>query len=125
VNVLDASALIAYLDDEPGSKRVEELVDDAVMSAVNWSEAYGKLRARGVDAESVTAAVRATGFAIHPFDAADAVAAGELLPRTVRAGLSLADRACLALAQRLGAPAITADRAWLELDLDVEIVSLR
>ena len=66
-----------------------------------------------------------TGVAIRPFHASDARTAGELVLTTRRAGLSLADRACLALATRLGVPAVTADRAWLELDVGVEIVCIR
>lgn len=74
-------------------------------------------------------AVRATladaDVVLVPFDVADAEAAAELWRRTRHRGLSLADRACLALAARLRVPAVTADRAWTDLDVGVEIVSIR
>lgn len=123
--VLDASALLALLNSEPGAEVVAAHVGDASISAVNWSEAYGKLRTRGVDGTALAAGMSETGIVVVPFDSDDALAAGELLPLTRRAGLSLADRSCLALAQRLGLPAVTADRAWTKLDVGVEIILIR
>ena len=116
---------MAYFDDEPGSAAVEGLLDRAVISSVNWCEAYGKLRTRGVDSPDVTSTMGETGVAIRPFHASDARTAGDLVLVTRQAGLSLADRACLALAMRLGVPAVTADRAWRDLDVGVEIVCIR
>lgn len=123
--VLDASALMALLNVEPGAEAVNQFAPSAAISAVNWCETYGKLRAAGVDAGSLTANMQETGIAILPFDEIDARAAGELAPATKHAGLSLADRACLALAARLRVPAVTADRAWPNLDVGVEILCVR
>lgn len=123
--VLDASALLALLNEEPGSSAVEALLDGAVISSVNWCEAFGKLRARGLEATGITTNMDGTRIEILAFDETDARTAGELTMRTRSAGLSLADRACLALASRLGVPAVTADRAWTTLDVGVEIVCIR
>lgn len=122
---LDASALMALLNVEPGSETVEDVTTVAVISSVNWCEAYGKLRIAGVAASALSANMVETGIEIIAFDEADARYAGDLAPLTRRLGLSLADRACLALAARLGVPAITADRAWLDLDIGVEVVCIR
>jgi PIN domain nuclease of toxin-antitoxin system len=123
--VLDASALMALLNTEPGADEVEVLAADAAISAITWCEAYGKLRGRGVDSAALTANMAESGITIHSFDERDARDTGELAPLTRGAGLSLADRACLALAARLGVPAITADRAWTDLDVGVEIRCIR
>ena len=123
--VLDASALMALLNVEPGADAVEEVAGVAAISSVNWSEAYGKLRTRGVDAGSLSTHMGETGITVIAFDEADARRAGELAPVTRGVGLSLADRACLALAASLGVPAVTADRAWVDLDVGVEVVCIR
>lgn len=86
---------------------------------------YGKLRALGVDGDMLATEIAETGIVILPFDDHDARAAGELLLPTREVGLSLADRACLALAQRLGVPAVTADHAWASLDLGVQVTCIR
>jgi len=123
--VIDASALLALLNQEHGADAVEEHLEAAAISAVNWCETYGKLRQAGVGGEGLVAGFEETGIAIWPFDAEDARLAGELAGPTREAGLSLADRACLALATRLGVPAVTADRAWLALDIGVEVIAIR
>ncbi|HET7044622.1 MAG TPA: type II toxin-antitoxin system VapC family toxin [Gaiellaceae bacterium] len=124
-SVLDASALLALLHAEPGAPVVEDAVERAVISAVNWSEVQQRRVAHGVDGTGLRADVEGLGVAIEPFTAEDAEQAAELWAPTRSLGLSLADRACLALALRLGRPALTADRAWLELDVGVEIRSIR
>jgi ribonuclease VapC len=123
--VLDASALLALLHPEPGAETVEEAVDEAAMSTVNWSEVQQRWVARGVDARGLRTDVEALGLELVPFTADDAEYAAELWPRTRRLGLSLGDRACLALAYRLGLPALTADRSWLRVKLDVEVRPIR
>jgi PIN domain nuclease of toxin-antitoxin system len=123
--VLDASALLALLNDEPGAAIVRERLGAAVISAVNWCETFGKLRRAGVDGDALSEGFAETGISIVPFDADDARAAGDLAVPLERTGLSLADRACLVLARRLGAPAVTADRTWRKLDVDVEVVCIR
>jgi PIN domain nuclease of toxin-antitoxin system len=113
--VLDASALLASVQDEPGAAEVEPLLESARISAVNWSEVLQKSLAHGVAVDRVERRLRALGMVIEDFTAADARAAATLRSVTRTAGLSLADRACLALAQRLDMIAVTADVAWASL----------
>jgi PIN domain nuclease of toxin-antitoxin system len=126
--VLDASALLAILNQEPGSEIFTEqfeLLESARMSAVNVAEAYGKLVAVGIDPEDAWEAVTAPVSEIVDFDKDQAKMAGSLLPQTRSLGLSLGDRACLALAIALGAPVYTADRAWKNLRLRISIHIIR
>lgn len=123
--VFDASALLALLNEEPGAEVVQELVHRASISSVNWCEAFGRLRQAGVPHDALRDEMAETGVEVIAFERGDAEAAGDLLPRTRAHGLSLADRACLALASRLSVPAVTADRAWAELDVGVEIICIR
>lgn len=123
--VLDASAVLALLHDEAGADRVEASLGKAAMSAVNWAEVAGLLDARGLPAAPLRATVEALGVAIRPFDAADADVAGSLFTATREAGLSLGDRACLATAQVLAATVLTADRAWLAVDVGVDVSCIR
>lgn len=119
--VLDASALLALLFGEPGAEAVAEAVGDgATLSAVNLAEAATVLVRRGLDADGILATVR-DQVEVEPFTSVDALAAAELYPHTTRVGLSLGDRACLALARRLGVPALTAEQAWRKLKLDVSV----
>jgi PIN domain nuclease of toxin-antitoxin system len=123
--VLDASAILALGHDEEGAHVVAEHLESAALSTVNWSEVVRRSRQRGVDAAAVRAALADANVAVVPFDESDAETAATLWEQTQSSGLSLADRACLALAARLGAPAVTADRAWVGLDVDVEVVCIR
>lgn len=123
--VLDASALLALLHAEPGAELVGQRVASSAISAVNWCEVVGKLRAVGVDGDALADGVAETGVEIVAFDADHARLAGELVLSTKDVGLSLADRACLALAMQLGAPAVTADRAWTSLEVGVEVLCIR
>lgn len=123
--VLDASAVLAWLRDEPGAEVVGPQLAGAVMSAVNWSETWQKLDQHGVDAESATRRLRSLGLRVEPLTAPDAVAAARLWATTRKAGLSLGDRCCLALAQRLDLPAVTADAAWATLDLVLTVQVIR
>jgi PIN domain nuclease of toxin-antitoxin system len=113
--VLDASALLAYLQGEPGAAEVAPLIEHGRISAVNWSEVVQKSLAHGVAVDRVERRLLALGLVIDPFTAADAAIAAELWSITRVAGLSLADRACLALARRLGITAMTTDGAWAPL----------
>jgi len=115
--VLDASALLAYLQRERGHAEVVPVLEDSAISAVNLSEVLQKAIAAGVPTEGFEADLQAVGVRVHAFDAEDAAAAAEMWPRTRKLGLSLGDRACLALARRLAAPAYTADRAWIAVKL--------
>jgi PIN domain nuclease of toxin-antitoxin system len=123
--VLDASAILALGHDEDGAHVVAEQLENAAISAVNWSEVIRRSRERDVDPHAVRTALADANVVVVPFDESDADTAATLCERTRRAGLSLADRACLALASRLGVPAVTADRAWANLDVDVEVLCIR
>lgn len=119
--VLDASAVLALLNAEPGHDVVTRALPGAVISAVNLAEVIGKLADASVPAEAIDQALGALDLDIIQFDADQARAAGLLRPQTKASGLSLGDRACLALAFARGVPALTTDRAWTELDLAVEV----
>lgn len=123
--VLDASAVLALLHDEPGAGAVEAVLGEAVVSTVNWAEVAGLLDARGLPPAPVRETIEALGIEVRAFGAEDADRTGELHAATRGAGLSLGDRACLALARSLGAPALTADRAWLDVEFGVEVRALR
>jgi PIN domain nuclease of toxin-antitoxin system len=126
--VLDTSALLAILHEEPGSQvftQQFDLLENVAMSAVNVAEAYGKLVDRGIGPRDAWEAVIAPVPEIIDFDKEQAKIAGRLLTQTRSLGLSLGDRACLALGMALGAPVYTADRAWRDLRLKVSIHVIR
>lgn len=131
--VLDASALLAYLQGEPGAEKVRgALAVGCCMSSVNWAEVLSKVAERGTSSRELTAELtrrRLLGAALQvlPFEEIDAAIVGDLRPKTRSLGLSLGDRACLALGKRLGEPVLTSDKTWLDLDSDlgVEIQSIR
>lgn len=121
--VLDASAVLALLQREPGEDVVAPLVGRAAWSAVNLCEVAGKLTDRGMPAPAVMDALDALHLTVHDFDSDLGFAAAELR-RLAPAGLSVGDRACLALARRLRLPAITAERAWTRLDIADLVVTV-
>ena len=123
--VLDASALLAYLQDEPGGERVREVLAQSVMSTVNWAEVIGKARDDGVDTRGLREDLASLGLALEPFSADQAEIAGRLKERTRQFGLSLGDRACLALGSERGETVYTADRAWSGLALGVDVEAIR
>jgi PIN domain nuclease of toxin-antitoxin system len=129
--VLDASALLAHLRDEPGADVVADAIaSGAVISTVNLAEVFSRVADRGDDPAKLAAELTQSGLldgaiTVEPFTAADAIDAGRLLPLTRDAGLSLGDRACLALARRLEAPALTADTDWQEVAHGVELHPIR
>ncbi len=122
--VLDASALLAYLQDEPGDEAVEAVLAESVMSSVNWAEVVQKSVASGVLVDGMRKDLEALGLMIAPFSPEDAEMAGQLWLQTRQAGLSLGDRACLSVGMRLNVPVLTSDRAWatLGLALDVQVI---
>lgn len=127
-HVLDASALLALLHQEPGWEAVRDLLllENHVISSVNVAEVIGKAREGGIPLPEVEALLASLNLDVRPFDTAQALIAGDLRPATRSAGLSLGDRACLALAMSLKGTAITADRAWQALPaLPVPIVNIR
>ena len=130
-SVLDASALLAYLRAEPGAQTVvAALGAGASSSAVNLSEVLAKLDEVGIRADDahrkmVSDGILGSALQVQPFTEADAIAAGQLRVPTRSAGLSTGDRACLALATRLGVPALTADRQWLKPSLGLTVTLIR
>jgi ribonuclease VapC len=129
--VLDASALLAYLGNEPGADVVvDAIAGGATISTVNLGEALSTLAARGSDPADVASSLTDRGLldgaiTVEPFTTTDAIEVARLRPLTYSAGLSLADRACLALAHRLSTPVLTADHAWTDLTLDVDVRPIR
>jgi ribonuclease VapC len=123
--VLDASALMAVLREEPGAAAVEAVLDRAAVSAVNLSEVQAKLVERGTPAATAWSWLVDLALDVVDFDASQARVAGDLRPLTRVQGLSFGDRACLALAHVRGLPAMTADRAWSGLEVGVEIRAIR
>ncbi len=123
--VLDASAVLALLAEEPGADEVEALLDGSAMSAVNLAEVLQKSLQHGIDIEGLEYDLQGLGVELYPFDVAQARATAELWERSPRGGLSLGDRACLALAGGLGGVAVTTDRRWSALELDVRVRVVR
>jgi ribonuclease VapC len=123
--VLDASALLAVMLGESGADAIHEVLDRAKIGAVNLSEVVAKLQERGVPDDAIDQSLADLDLAIVPFDQDQATRAGKLRLATRGAGLSLGDRACLAVADALGAVAITTDQAWAKLSLDIEIALAR
>jgi ribonuclease VapC len=125
MHVLDASAVLAVVHRERGWRDVVRLLDGASISAVNWCEVAERSVARGVDLRRLRAYIRGLPVMVVPFDEDTAEMAALLKPATRMAGLSLADRACLALAMLRDAPAVTTDRAWTRIDVEVEVHLVR
>lgn len=125
--VLDASAILAVLNGEKGAETVIDALNAAntIVSSVNYSEVIAKLSAGGMPPNAVDAVVNALGLSIIPFDTQTAKVAGLLYPLTGKAGLSFGDRACLALSQQAGIPALTADKAWAGLKFHPPIRLIR
>ena len=115
--VLDASALLAYLQDEPGGDGVDGVLEESVMSSVNWAEVIQKSITAGVDVNGMLDDLQSLGLVVESFTPEDAEMAGRLWAQTRQAGLSLGDRACLSLGLRLGVSVLTSARAWATLNL--------
>ena len=112
-SVLDASALLAWLLDEPGGDVVLAAIEaGACMSWVNAAEVGTRYALAGADVAAIRHLLGGLPFELIEFDAELAERTAALAPLARPFGLSLGDRVCLALAQRLGLPAITADRVW-------------
>jgi PIN domain nuclease of toxin-antitoxin system len=123
--VLDSSAVLAVINAEPGAARVIELLDGALLSAVNHAEVMTKLAERGMDRDLARSTVLKIGVEVVEYGIDLADRTGELRPQTRHLGLSLADRACLALAEREGVPAVTGDQKWSNLGLAIEVLLIR
>lgn len=123
--VLDASAVLAYLHQEPGWEVVRAVIGEACICAVNWSEVAQKTVQKGLNAEAARDLLAEVGLDILPFTASQAETAAYLWEKSRNFGLSLADRACLALAIERQTPVLTADRTWAGLELGIEVRLLR
>lgn len=123
--VLDASAVLAVLLDEPGQDVVRRHLAGASVSAVNYSEVLSRAARLCGSLEEAKRRVDRHGLTVVPFDADQATLAASLLPATKPFGLSLADRACLVLGLARGVPVLTADRAWAEVEVGVRVEVIR
>ena len=123
--VLDASALLAFLHRETGFQVVADHIKDGAVSAVNLSEVVARLADRGLLEQVIRQSLESMSVAVIPFETEQAFIAGMLRVETRSVGLSLGDRACLALARQLCVPALTADRRWAELDVGIDVQVIR
>ena len=123
--VFNSSAVLAIAFGERGADRAADALGDGVLSAVNASEVIARLVERGASDQDALESLHGFGLSIRPFDQGLAIATG-LLRRTTRThGLSLGDRACLALAQRERSAVLTADRRWATLEFGLEMEFIR
>lgn len=125
VSVFDSSAVLAIVFDEPGADRALERLDGGLISSVNYSEALAKMIQKGFAAADAIEGLAAMTLQLMPFDKAQAEETAQLRESTAHKGLSIGDRACLALAASRQAVAITTDRAWADLALGMQIEIIR
>ena len=116
--VLDASAVLALLREEPGGDRVASHVGRAAISAVNLQEVVKEMLREGATIEAARPVLDELGLALHPHDEAAAYAAAALYPATRQHGRGLGDRSCMALGLVLGLPVLTADREWDHVEVE-------
>ena len=123
--VLDASALLALLFQEPGGEKVLERLPGSMLSTVNLSEVVTKSVDAGMTIEESRLVLAGLPCQIVPFDGEHAYLAAALRLVTRPFGLSLGDRACLALGWTTGWPVVTAERTWAECDVGVQVIQIR
>ncbi|WP_288458976.1 type II toxin-antitoxin system VapC family toxin [uncultured Sphingomonas sp.] len=123
--VVDSSVVLAFLLGEPGGERLAQEAGPLLLSTVNLTEVLTKVVERGGDPDLMASALRPLSIEPVEHRAEDAMRAARLRTTTRHIGLSLGDRACLALAQRLAVPVLTADHAWAELDVGIDIRLIR
>jgi PIN domain nuclease of toxin-antitoxin system len=125
-SVLDASAILAMIFQEPGAEQLtEEILDNAVASTVNLAEVQTKLVKKGYDPEVAWEDALLLETPPEPFTADQAKMAGSLIATTEKYGLSLGDRSCLALAIALNAPVYTTEQVWKNLKVGIPIHVIR
>lgn len=122
--IIDSSVILAFLRSEPGAVPLDDM-QSSFISAVNLAEVVAKLAEIGWGSDRIHSALDRFDLRVIPLDDDRAYRAGLLRPLTRDQGLSLGDRACLALAQEYGLPAVTADRKWSEVTIDVDIRQIR
>lgn len=115
--VLDASAVIALLREEPGAETVAQHAGDAAISAVNWQEIAKELLITGIPMPAIKQMLTELHLDVRAHTEADAFDAAKLAQVTQKYGRGLGDRSCMALAMQLGVPALTTDRAWAKLEI--------
>lgn len=123
--VLDASAMLALLNGETGSELVLEMLPHAIISTVNLAEVCARLAGVGMAGREIRETMSLLGLVIAPFDEECAFISADLRPITQSVGLSLGDRACLALAKQTGRVAVTSDRAWQTVETGVDVRLIR
>lgn len=123
--VLDASAVLALLKREPGAERVRAVLDRAAIGAVSAAEVQSKLVDLGLSRDAAAARIRFLGCPILSFSEDQAIEAGSLIEQTRAQGLSLGDRACLALAIDRNATVYTTDSVWKNLGLGINVEVIR
>jgi PIN domain nuclease of toxin-antitoxin system len=124
-HVLDASAMLALLRREKGYEKVQAVARLSKASAVNLAEVGSHLMNAGATLVNTAAQLDSLGVEVIPFDEKHAIEVARLRPLTRSLGLSLSDRACLALARQLRLPAMTTDRAWTRLQIGVQVIAIR
>lgn len=123
--VLDASAVLALLNQEPGMDRVEAVLADSCLGTVNYCEVLGKLIDAGMPEQEARESIGLLNVEVVGFDIDLARLAAVLRPTTKKLGLSLGDRSCLALALSRRNTAVTAERAWAKLKIGLKIELIR
>jgi ribonuclease VapC len=124
--VFDASAVLALLNEEPGSEVVATYVGDAIISAVNYQEVVYQLLKRGISPATAELMLIEARLEVVPHDEKDASMAAMLGKFTHKFGCGLGDRTCLALALRKGLPVLTTDQVWANLEIpDLKVLLAR
>ncbi|WP_070154016.1 type II toxin-antitoxin system VapC family toxin [Sphingobium phenoxybenzoativorans] len=123
--ILDTSALLAVILDEPGIERVRPHLGSAQISVVNLCEVYTRLFEAGVPRDAAEREIARFELRVRSFRETHAIETAMLRSQTRHLGLSMGDRACLSLAKINGLPILTADRAWAQLDIGVDIRLIR
>lgn len=123
--VIDSSVVLAAMLGEITIEEAEPWLKDACISAVNFAEVVTRLTDRGMTAKDLAENLADMDLDVRPFDQEQAEQAGLLRSKTRDLGLSLGDRACLALAAQLGLPVATGDKAWAKLDLGIPVELIR